>query len=109
MVVADMVPWLTGGSHSMRALTFLAGISSLIGSCFAWALRAPVDPHVVFPNSDEGMARALADPRLPPEVKAQLFALLDARLGPQLIEDDAGNIWLYRRGQAPEIVRTRKP
>jgi hypothetical protein len=109
MVGADMVPWLTGGFHSMRALTFLAGISWLIGSCFAWAQGPPVDPQVVFPNSDGAMARALADPKLPPEVKVQLFALFDARLGPQLIEDDAGNIWLYRRGQPPVIVKTRKP
>jgi hypothetical protein len=80
----------------MRAFTFLAGIF-VAGSCFAWAQNPPVDPRVVFPNSDDAMARALADPKLPPEVKAQLFALFDARLGPQLMEDDAGNICLYRR------------
>src|ERR1700746_1325668 len=109
MVGADMVPWLTGGFHAMRARTCLAGISWLIGSCFAWAQRPPVDPQVVFPNSDGAMARALADPQLPPEVKVQLFAVNDAGRRPQLIEDDPGNICLYRREQPPVIVKTRKP
>jgi len=50
------------------------------------------------------MARALADPKIPSEVKQQLFALFDSRLKPQLIEDKAGTRWLYRRGQVPIMI-----
>jgi hypothetical protein len=94
--------------YLMRRLVFSATAAWLAASYAGWVQSPPVDPRVVFPDSDDAMARALADPKLPPEVKAELFTLFDTRLGPQLIEDDAGNIWLYRRGEAPVITKRRK-
>jgi hypothetical protein len=43
--------------------------------------------------------------RIPSDVKAQLFALFDARLRPQEIEDQERNTWLYQQGQKPVIIR----
>jgi hypothetical protein len=54
------------------------------------------------------MARALADPKIPAEVKQQLFALFDSRLKSQLIEDKGRNRWLYRRGQPPTMIEKQK-
>jgi hypothetical protein len=75
----------------------------------AGAQSPPVDQRAVFPDSDEAMARALACPKLPSDVKEQLFALFEARLRPQAIKDRAGNTWLYRQGRSPVIIKRRKP
>jgi hypothetical protein len=58
----------------------------------------------VFPPSDGAMARALADPHIPLEVKRQLFALFERRLWPQEIRDREGRLWVYRR-DAPPVLR----
>jgi hypothetical protein len=92
----------------MRAIACSATVVWLIGSWAGHAQSPPVDQRTLFPDSDDAMARALADPKIPPEVKAQLFALFDARLKPREIEDQRGNTWLYRNGQAPMIIRRRK-
>jgi hypothetical protein len=89
----------------MRVLTYSVTIAWLIGSYPAPAQSPPVDQRVIFPHSDDAMARALADPKIPADVKQQLFALFDSRLKPQLVEDKAGNQWLYRQGQAPIIIQ----
>ena len=91
----------------MRAPAFLGTAACLLGSLTCWAQNPPVDQRAIFPNSDDAMARALADTRIPSDVKAQLFALFDARLRPQEIEDHEGNTWLYQQGQKPVIVRKR--
>jgi hypothetical protein len=95
------------GCKRMRAPTFLGIAAWLLGSLTGWAQNPPVDQRTIFPNSDAAMARALADPKIPLDVKAQLFALFDARLRPQEIEDQEGNTWLYRQGQKPVIIRKR--
>ena len=61
----------------------------------------------VFPPSDGAMARALADPLIPLEVKKQLFALFERRLWPQEIRDPEGRLWVYRRDAPPERALER--
>jgi hypothetical protein len=96
------------GTNSMRAFTCSAALALMIGLCAGWAQSPPIDQQAIFPNSEDAMARALADPKIPPEVKAQLFALFTARLKPREIEDKAGNTWLYRQSQEPVIIKERK-
>jgi len=91
----------------MRAPKFLGTAAWLLGSLTGWAQNPPADQRAIFPNSDDAMARALADPRIPSDVKAQLFTLFDSRLRPQEIEDQEGNTWLYQQGQKPVIIRKR--
>jgi hypothetical protein len=92
----------------MRVLSYLVTIAWLICSYPASAQNPPLDQREIFPDSDDAMARALADPKIPPEIKQQLFALFDSRLEPEVIEDQAGNRWLYRRGQAPIMIEKQK-
>jgi hypothetical protein len=91
----------------MRVLTCSVTIAWLI-SYPASAQSPPVDQRAIFPDSDDAMARALADPKIPAEIKQQLFALFDSRLKPQLLEDKGGSRWLYRRGQPPTMIEKQK-
>ena len=92
----------------MHVLIYSVTIAWLIASYPALAQSPPIDQRAIFLDSDDAMARALADPKLPAEVKQQLFALFDSRLKPQLIEDKDGNRWLYRRGQPPTMIEKQK-
>jgi hypothetical protein len=58
----------------------------------------------VFPPSDGAMARALADPLVPGDVKEQLYALFERRLWPQELRDGEGRVWVYRQ-DAPPVLR----
>jgi hypothetical protein len=98
---------ISQGCKRMRAPKFLGTAAWLLGSLTGWAQNPPADQRAIFPNSDNAMARALADPRIPSDVKAQLFTLFDSRLRPQEIEDQEGNTWLYQQGQKPVIIRKR--
>ena len=55
----------------------------------------------VFPPSDDAMARALADPHIPLDVKQQLYALFERRLSSQEIRDGEGRVWVYRQDAPP--------
>jgi hypothetical protein len=92
----------------MRVLIHSMTIAWLIASYPALAQSPPIDQRAIFPDSDDAMARALADPKIPAEVKQQLFALFDSRLKPRVIGDNAGNLWLYRQGQAPVMIEKQK-
>jgi hypothetical protein len=50
------------------------------------------------------MARALADPLVPFDVKEQLYALFERRLWSQEIRDGEGRVWVYRQ-DAPPVLR----
>jgi hypothetical protein len=92
----------------MRVFTYSVIIAWLIGSYPASAQTPPIDQRAILPDSDDAMARAPADPKIPFELKQQLFALFDSRLKPQVIEDKTGNRWLYRQGQAPITIGKQK-
>jgi len=83
----------------------LAGMAVVAVWCStAEAQSPPWKQTDVFPPSDGAMARALADPLIPLEVKKQLFALFERRLWPQEIRDPEGRLWVYRR-DAPPVLR----
>ena len=82
----------------------LAGIAIVAVWCStAEAQSPPLKQADVFPQSDGAMARALADPLIPLEIKEQLFALFERRLWPQEIRDGEGRVWIYRRDATPVL------
>jgi hypothetical protein len=87
------------GKAALSVVLLLAGSA-------AWGQTPPVDQKTFFPESDASMARALADPMIALETKAALFMLFERRLWPQTVEDRDGNVWLYRRGENPVMIKS---
>jgi hypothetical protein len=60
----------------MRVLMYSVTTAWLISLYPASAQTPPIDQGAIFPDSDDAMARALADPKIPFELKQELFAVL---------------------------------
>ena len=79
----------------------MAAMAVTVWCSTAEAQSPPWKQTDVFPPSDDAMARALADPHIPLDVKQQLYALFERRLSSQEIRDGEGRVWVYRQDAPP--------